>query len=163
MNVFKELLTIIFFIAVGFLVAICIKEYVGQGNNVVGESMEPTLHSGDYFLTERITKNYKKDDIVVIKMTDKSIVKRIIATEGETVKIQDGELYINGKIVEEDYIKEKANADYPEVQVPKGTVFVLGDNRNNSSDSRVYKAFKLDAIQGKLWRVVDGFKLKTVD
>lgn len=112
--------------------------------NVVGSSMEPTLQNSDKIIITNITSNYELGDIVVIhRQDDVSIIKRVIGVEGDTVDIdfETGEVTINGQVLTEDYIAEptyRSFADGPEfpLTVPKDTVFVLGDNRNNSLDSR---------------------------
>lgn len=155
----KSIFQLVAIIAAALVIAFLFQDYVGQGNRVKGESMYPTLNNNDYLITQKVEKNYEKGDIVIIDVNDHSIVKRIVALGGEVVEIKDGKLYVNDKLVEEDYTNGPANEDFPRTKVAKGTVFVLGDNRNNSTDSRYYKAFKLEDINGKVWmRLGGGFK-----
>lgn len=112
--------------------------------NVDGTSMVPTLHDADKIVISRLDTHYRPGDIVVLtKMSwgSESIVKRVIATEGQTVDIDfnRGIVYIDGKEIDEPYIAEKTNRALDfigPVEVPEGCVFCLGDNRNRSTDSR---------------------------
>ena len=113
---------------------------------VDGHSMVPTLQDGDRLmvLTSLLDDQYEYGDIVVLRkdtFLEEPIVKRVIATEGQTVDIDfaSGEVYVDGELLEEDYINEptyvEEGTEFP-LTVPEGSVFVMGDNRNHSSDSR---------------------------
>jgi signal peptidase I len=98
----------------------------------------------------------ERGDIVVLDppvRSDKPYIKRVIALPGETVAVRDGKVYVNGEPLEEAYIAEPPRYTYPfnagEYTVPEGDVFVMGDNRNNSSDSHVFGPVALDHIIGK--------------
>ncbi len=105
---------------------------------VPSDSMDPTLHRGDYLLTLNAGE-YQRGDIVVMRdpVVDRgNLVKRIIGVGGDTIAIQAGALFVNGKYASEPYIKEPMVYEvFPPVTVPEGRVFVLGDNRNDSEDS----------------------------
>lgn len=113
---------------------------------VDGSSMYPTLLHGDRLLvvSSLLDSDYQAGDIVVLRkesFMEQPIVKRVIATEGQTVDINFilGQVFVDGVLLEEDYIHELTYTDegitFP-IEVPAGSVFVMGDNRNHSSDSR---------------------------
>ena len=113
---------------------------------VDGHSMVPTLQDGDRLLVlnSMLYDDYKYGDIVVLRkdtFLEEPIVKRVIATEGQTVDIDfsSGSVYVDGVLLKEEYINEltflEEGTEFP-LTVPEGSVFVMGDNRNHSSDSR---------------------------
>lgn len=129
-----------------FALVICVLmfTFITRVASVVGSSMEPTLQNQDLVLASNLFYTPKQGDIVIFKKEsykDAALVKRIIATEGQTVDIDfdQGIVYVDGQPLKEDYTAEltynSLNFTGPQV-VPKGCVFVLGDNRNNSLDSR---------------------------
>ena len=112
---------------------------------VQGNSMDKTLADGDKLLLSTTLYRLEKPkykDIVVIKRDDlpvKYIVKRVIGVEGDKFRIKDNQLYINDKLIQEDYINEEMKTGDLELTVSEGKVFVMGDNRNYSTDSRSNK------------------------
>ena len=113
---------------------------------VDGHSMVPTLQDGDRLLVlnSMLYNDYKYGDIVVLRkeaFLEEPIVKRVIATEGQTVDIDfsTGSVYVDGVLLKEEYINEltflEEGTEFP-LKVPEGSIFVMGDNRNHSSDSR---------------------------
>lgn len=112
---------------------------------VVGDSMNPTLHENDWLLVRAVnSKGYEYGDIIISTQPNafhEPIVKRVIATGGQEVDInfKTGDVYVDGKLLEEDYIAERTTTKYDvnfPVTVPEGCVFAMGDNRNDSTDSR---------------------------
>ena len=122
---------------------------------VDGRSMVPTLQNGDRLLvvSPLLTDDYRQGDIVVLRkqsFLEEPIVKRVIATGGQTVDIDfsSGSVYVEGRELEEPYIAEltfeEEGMKFP-LTVPEGSVFVMGDNRNHSNDSRDYRLGTVDA------------------
>jgi signal peptidase I len=123
---------------------------------IVGTSMSPTLDEGNVVLALK-NKNVHQGDLVAFYYNNRVLVKRVIATSGEWVSIDaNGNVYVNDQLLDEPYLKEKSlgscDLDFP-YQVPDGTVFVMGDHRDVSIDSRT-KAMGCisgDEMIGKLW------------
>ena len=121
---------------------------------VPSSSMEPTLLRGDYIVTLD-AKAYDPGDVIVLRDPEDTsgyIVKRVVATGGDSVAVDGGALYVNGVYISEPYLMEQPNYAFDPIEVPQGTVFLLGDNRNNSEDSHLWqqKAQPLDHIIGKV-------------
>ena len=136
-------------IACAVVIAIAILQFI-KPTIVSGSSMESTLHDRDYVLISRQSYKLfggspKLGDIIVFEsdlLTDsgsqKLLIKRVIGVAGDTVSIYNGRVYLNGEMLVETYTKDGFTAsDMDEITVPEGCVFVLGDNRQNSADSRV--------------------------
>lgn len=134
-------------IAVGVLLAMLLRHYVILNIVVPTESMESTILPGDNILGSRLA--YKKEepkrgDIVIFRNPDdpsQTYIKRVIGLPGDTVELRYGNIYINGNLLYEPYLKEawtKKNNGLT-YQVPADDYFMLGDNRNNSEDSRYWK------------------------
>jgi signal peptidase I len=138
------------------LIALAINFFVAQPTLVRGYSMEPTLHQEERLLVEKLSYRFhapQRGDIVVLKVVQEPIplVKRVIGLPGETVEIRQGKVYVNGQHLDEPYLQQAPYGNMPARQVPAGSVFVLGDNRNNSNDSRYFGVVPLDDIVGKAW------------
>ena len=118
---------------------------------VSGKSMEPSLSQGDLVVV-RMGGLPKRGDIAVIdsEVLHRRIIKRVVAVGGDTVIISDGELRINGEILEEEYIKEPYEHISDFFLVPPQCVYVLGDNRNFSRDSRMIGFIPIEEVTGVL-------------
>lgn len=133
--------------------------------DVSGTSMNPTLSNGDKMLVSNVFYKPHQGDVVVFKKDsydpDKALVKRVIATEGQEVNINfdQGIVYVDGEPLEEDYINELTHTKIDFIgpkEVPKGCVFVMGDNRNMSTDSRDADIGMVDSrlILGRAYAVI---------
>lgn len=158
-NVKKEIFEWIQSIAIALIIALVIRTYVFTLVKVDGKSMYPTLDDGDRLVVTRLAYTPKNGDIIIFTPTlhkDTPYVKRVIGVEGQTVDINfnTGAVSVDGKILKENYINEitqlRGNVKFP-VIVEKDCVFVLGDNRNHSRDSRFSDVFMVNkkTIMGK--------------
>ena len=129
-------------IVVAVVLAFLIRQFIVELYIVDGPSMRPTLQSQERLVVNKFIYSLRtpeKGEILVFKYPrnqERDFIKRVIATEGDTIEIKDGRVYVNDQMLNEDYILEKTRSEYPKSTVPEGTVFVMGDNRNNSEDSR---------------------------
>ncbi len=166
---------LIYFLII-FVVAFLLLNYVGQRTLVDGTSMSPTLHDGDSVIVDKLSYRFtdpKRFDIVVFRYLPKDetyYIKRIIGLPGETVQIIDGYVYINGELLEtdiygSDVMLEAGRATEP-ITLGEYEYFVLGDNRNGSSDSRMENVgnVEISQIVGKaflrIWPLTDFAFLK---
>jgi len=165
-------------ILMAFLIAIVIMAFIGRSYMVEGASMEKTLFNSERVLVEKISYyigdpargdivvlmnprqqkygNWFYDtfgfvkDIFVSDMSTRPYIKRVIGIAGDKVEVKGGRTYLNDELLEESYVSEEIWWDYGPYYVPEGYVFVMGDNRNHSDDSRSSVGFlKIDRILGK--------------
>lgn len=143
-------------ITLTFLIFLLIRG-VMQNFRIEGYSMEPTLHAGQYLIVNKILYRLhppERGDIIVFeypKAPDRDFIKRVIGLPGEEVEIRNGKVYVNGIPLEENYISREPAYTYAKHTVGPDEVFVLGDNRNSSSDSHTWGMLPLKNIIGKAW------------
>ena len=119
--------------------------------------MRPTLVNSERLGVNKFIYRFKapeRGDVLVFRYPrdpSRDFIKRVIAVAGDTIEIKDGRIFLNGLLQNESYILEKTRGSYPLSTVPKGTIFVMGDNRNNSEDSRFADVgfVPLELIKGK--------------
>ncbi len=140
------------------LIALLINVFVGQATRVEGQSMEPNLHSNQRLVVEKLSYRFhgpERFDVVVLKLPDQSdelLIKRVVGLPGEKVEIRDGHVYINGELLEEPFLTEGMHPGRNiTVTVPPLHVYVLGDNRNHSNDSRSFGPVPLENVVGRAW------------
>lgn len=151
-------------IIVTVLVTFIFLQFV-QISRVHGTSMEETYHDGNIVLVNKIfykMKEPKRNDIVIVDYhngdEETYIIKRIIGVGGDHIDIKDNSVYINNQLIEEDYIKEAMFTENLSIDVPKGKIFVMGDNRNSSLDSRKLGVFDFENdVIGKVFVKVPFF------
>ena len=161
----QEILQTSIYLLIVLCLTFLIVNYVGQRTRVKGESMLPTLQHGDNLIVDKLTYRFsdpKRFDIIVFPHiepngTKSYYIKRIIGLPGETVRMDtDGTIYVNGAVLEEDYgekVVSNPGRAYTELTLGEDEYFVLGDNRDNSSDSRDPSVGNIhrDDIVGKAW------------
>ena len=161
--ILKEILGNSLFLLAVFLITLCLVKFVGQRTVVVGSSMESTLQDGDNLIVDKISYDFndpKRFDIIVFPFNYESgtyYIKRIIGLPGETVRIdEDGNIFINNELLEEHYGREvMTDPGIAEdgIVLGENQYFVLGDNRNHSSDSRTSAVglIQKERIIGRAW------------
>ena len=161
-GILKELLGWIVYIAVIIGLTWLIITFVGQRTRVSGHSMEATLHDGDNLIVDKLSYRFrdpKRFEIIVFPYSHKEntyYIKRIIGLPGETVQVKDGYVYIDGEKLDENYgleVMEDAGIAAEPIELGEDEYFVLGDNRNHSSDSRDPSVGILhrDELIGRAW------------
>jgi len=147
---------VVWFVAVVVLLLL-VRGFVVEPVRVHGNSMEPTLPAGAMLVIDKITLHARdphRGDVIVTDdpRTGELIVKRVVATEGDSVGIENGLLIVNGQTVEETYVDNHDMEGFyfgPDT-VPSGHVFLLGDNRADSVDSRAFGPVAVDSIDGRV-------------
>lgn len=157
---------------VAFALAIFIRATVAEARFIPSESMVPTLEIGDRLIVEKISSHFgspKRGDILVfyppklvpdqesparsvlrwLGLTgDVAYIKRVVGLPGETLAVHDGQVFINGKVLDEPYVQEPASYTFEAMTIPEGHLFMMGDNRNNSMDSHIWGPLPMANVIG---------------
>ena len=146
MEYIKELLPYIIII----LVVVLIRTFIITPVRVNGKSMDPTLENNEIVLLKKYDKSFERFDIVVFDYGDSHLIKRIVGLPGETLYYYNNELYINNEKIAEDFLpKDTETYDFVwDKEIPEGYYFVMGDNRTNSTDSRMIGLVSKSEIRG---------------
>ena len=144
---FKELIPYLIIIVIVLLV----RKFIVTPVRVNGSSMEPTLINKELLILERLNKNYERFDVVVLNYKGEKLVKRVVGLPYENIKYYNNKLYVNDEIIDEPISLDTKNyylEDYGFSQIPEGYYFVMGDNRDNSVDSRWIGLINKNQIEG---------------
>ena len=150
---------IVVIVVAAFVIAMLVQFFLVKPFTIPSVSMVPTLMVGDRVLVNRLTYHFrepKRGDVVVFHSAQLSedLIKRVVAVGGDTVEVKAGALYLNGqRQVEPKLFEQNIQGTFPVIMVPKGYVFVMGDNRNDSEDSRVFGPVDVKTILGRAFAV----------
>lgn len=137
------------------MIALLINLFMAQATRVYGQSMEPNLRTDQRLIVEKLSYHLhppRRGDVVVLKLRhddSELLIKRVIALPGERVEIRDGRVFINGQVLEEPYLNQITAGQMAPKMVPPLHVFVLGDNRGFSNDSRSFGMVSFADILGR--------------
>lgn len=149
----------------GLLVLVwALRGFVVEPRHIVSDSMAPTLLEGDRLVMDKLSYRYhppRAGDIVVCVLPAQTqraqarpmpaTIKRVIALPGQSVEVRDGQVFVDGQALREDYLQEPPRYTWGPARVPDGMLFVLGDNRNASSDSHVWGFLPQRNVLGRAW------------
>ncbi len=132
------------------ILAVILRIFVFEFVNISGESMSPTLENGQLIIIYKVEYTPARGDIVVLNSPDGvEMVKRIIGLPGETIRIADGIVYVNGERIADEYQFSTTELIH-NITIPTDKVYVLGDNRDHSSDSRDFGSIEISDIRGEM-------------
>jgi signal peptidase I len=139
------------------IIALVINLFLAQATQVLGQSMEPNLHSTQRVVVEKVTYRFfhgpRRGDIVVISLPEQSemLIKRVVGLPGETIEMRGGQVYIDGEPLDEFWTVNPGGGNYGPRSIPPLHVFVMGDNRGASNDSRNFGPVAIEHIVGHAW------------
>ena len=153
-RVLKEFISLLLKCAVVAVLLLILFGYVFGTTRNLSMNMEPWFQDGDLIFFYRITQSYAADDVIVIHYQDQKYLERVAAVAGDTVDIGESGLAINGSLVQEhrgygETTQFTEGVTFP-LTVPEGKVFVLGDNREHATDSRIFGCIETKDIEGKV-------------
>jgi signal peptidase I len=139
------------------LIYVVVRSFLFENYRVVGRSMDPTLEDNQFLAVNKLgyrLHDPQRGDIIVFRDPrddGRKLIKRVIGLPGELVEVRDGQVYVDNQAMPEAYIESPGRYSYPPTEVPEDEYFVLGDNRNNSSDSHNWGMLAKNLIVGKAW------------
>ena len=139
------------------VIALVINLFLAQATQVLGQSMEPNLHSTQRVVVEKVTYRFlhgpRRGDIVVIDSPEQQemLIKRVVGLPGETIEVRDGNVTIDGQPLDEHWATNPGGGNYGPLTIPPLHVFVMGDNRGASNDSRNFGPVAIEHIVGHAW------------
>lgn len=163
-SVFRRIVSLVLTVVLVVAVALFLRTFVFQSYRIPSGSMEDTIMTGDQVFAEKISYYLgepEPGDIVTFddpEVPSRTLIKRVIATAGQTIDLEDGKVYVDGQVLDEPYTDGKptyplesvtgAQIVYP-YTVPAGEIWVMGDNRTNSSDSRYFGSIPVSSVSAK--------------
>jgi len=139
------------------VIALIINLFLAQATQVLGQSMEPNLHSTQRVVVEKVTYRFlhgpRRGDIVVIDLPEQRemLIKRVVGLPGETIEVRNGQVFIEGELLDESWTVRPGGGSYGPQTIAPLHVFVMGDNRGASNDSRNFGPVPIEHIVGHAW------------
>jgi signal peptidase I len=139
------------------VIALVINLFLAQATQVLGQSMEPNLHSTQRVVVEKVTYRFlhgpRRGDIVVIDLPGQTemLIKRVVGLPGESIEVRNGQVYIDGEQLDEPWTVRPSGGSYGPQTIPPLRVFVMGDNRGASNDSRSFGPVAIEHVVGHAW------------
>ncbi|MDX2100443.1 MAG: signal peptidase I [Leptolyngbyaceae cyanobacterium bins.59] len=149
---------------IALTLALFIRFFIAEPRFIPSDSMFPTLEVGDRLVVEKVSYRFhspQAGDIVVFDpppllqrqgySRDQAFIKRVIGLAGQTIRVHQGKVYVDGTPLSENYIAESPTYEWGPATVPEAQIFVMGDNRNNSNDSHIWGFLPIQNIIGRAW------------
>ena len=161
----QEIIEWVVTLAVALVIAVVVRTFIFEPVRVDGNSMYPTLKHGEIMIVSKMSYRFGGEpelfDVVICHYPERgntNFVKRVVGLPGDTVQVLDGHLIVNGVVYEEKFLHERPIENFGPIVVPEGQYFVMGDNRNNSNDSRRVGPLERQYIVGRvsavLWHTI---------
>jgi len=140
----------------GLVIAFLVTHFLGERTVVLGQSMEPNLYQNQQLIIDKLRYRFHgplRGDIVVVEVRNSDIpyIKRVIGLAGEILEVRNNRVYIDGEVLSETYISEVMQGNFGPITIPDDHVFVMGDNRRSSRDSRTLGTIPVDDVLARAW------------